>query len=690
MATGLAVLLLLQAATARSGGPARTHDVTIDDYFTIAFIAELAISPDGKSVAYAEGCWQSSTDDRVADLWVADAGDAGKGEARRLTFDRAGYSSLQWAPDGTRLYSVAARRRDGASGPPYDGKAQVWQIPVGGGEPSPVTQVPGGIDRFVITGDGRTLFYTTSRTEAGTEWASLRKQFGHVRYGHGQDDLTEIHRLDLRSWRAEQVATLKGAVSEIAVARDGSRLALITAPEDKVLSFEGKSAVEILDVATGMRKALPDELWRKKAPSPYGRLNSLVWSSDGWALAFAIAFDGYPSEVIVADWDGNDPEIFKLERPPGVSLHAGVESPASMTWRGDTADLCFLGEERGRIRIYSATDVRPGKAPRYRCLTPGDVGIQSFGFDRSGDCAAAILGDPEHHPDIFLIDGRSGRRRLTDVNPHMQTWKIPRLNVVSWKGAAGDDVEGILELPADARPGQRLPMIVYIHGGPTSMWSYQLQYTYFGHVLAPSRGYAVFSPNYRGSSGYGDRFLTELIGRENDVEVEDILKGVDAMVDRGVADPERLAVTGWSNGGYLTNCIISRTGRFKAASSGAGIAEVVMEWGINDEPAYPLVFVQGLPWEKPAAYQRVSPIFEFGKVRTPTIFHVGGRDERCPPENSRMLYRALRQYLKVPAELLIYPEDRHALGRYQSRKAKMTWDAAWFDRYVLGKEPTQP
>jgi dipeptidyl aminopeptidase/acylaminoacyl peptidase len=617
--------------------------------------------------------------------------DAGTGEATRLTFDRAGYSSLQWAPDSRQIYVAAGRKRDGASGPPYDGKTQVWRLPVGGGELLAVTQVHGGIDRFGIARDGRTLFYMTSRQEAGGEWASLRQQFGNVQYGHGQNDLTEVHKLDLRNWRAEKVASLNKAVSEMAVAPDGRRLALVTAPEDKVLSFEGNSAVEILDVASGTTKILPDELWRAKAPSPYGRLNSPVWSKNGSSLAFVIAFDGYPSEIIIARWDGSDPAIFKLERPPGVSLHASVDSQLSMRWRGDRPDLCFLGEERGRVRIYCARGVQAGSAPHYRVLTPGDVAIDSFSSDASGDYSAAILGSPGHLPDIFLIGGQDAIRRLTNVNPQVQSWKSPQLKLVKWTGAKGDDVEGILELPADAQPGQRLPMIVHLHGGPTAMWNYQLFFNFFTlQTLMSSRGYAIFSPNYRGSSGYGDRFLTELIGRENDIEVEDILKGVDAMVDQGYADPDRLAVTGWSNGGYLTNCLIARTDRFKAASSGAGIAEVAMEWGINDEPAFPLVFVQGLPWERPTAYQRVSPIFDFGRVRTPTLFHVGGSDPRCPPENSRMLYRALRQYRQVPTELLVYPEEPHGPVRYQSRKAKMAWDAAWFDRYVLGKDGRKP
>src|SRR5262249_2298633 len=132
-----------------------------------------------------------------------------------------------------------------------------------------------------------------------------------------------------------------------------------------------------------------------------------------------------------------------------------------------------------------------------------------------------------------------------------------------------------------------------------------------------------------------------------------------------------------------------KTDRFKAGSSGAGVADVLMEWGIEDEPAFPLVFDQGPPWSKPDAYRRTSPIFQFDRVKTPTLFHVGGSDRSCPPENSRILSRALAEYLNVPSELLVYPGEPHGLGSYQSRNAKMTWDLAWFGRYIKGETKGQ-
>ena len=288
---------------------------------------------------------------------------------------------------------------------------------------------------------------------------------------------------------------------------------------------------------------------------------------------------------------------------------------------------------------------------------------------------------------LFRSEAGKRPRALTDLNPQTASWKLPRLSVVSWKGANGDTVEGILELPPEAKPGQPLPLVVGLHGGPTASVLYQLSYEIWeGRTYLPARGYAVLLPNYRGSTGYGDKFLTALLGNENDVEVQDILKGVDAMVERKIADPDRLGVVGWSNGGYLTNCLISTTTRFKAASSGAGIIDTAMQWGTNDEPAYMAVLKGGLPWQRPDVYRRTSPTYKLDKITTPTVIHVGGADPRCPPSHSRMLYRALKVYNKVPTRLLSYPGEPHGLTKYDNRKAKMTWDVAWFDRYILGKK----
>ena len=148
---------------------------------------------------------------------------------------------------------------------------------------------------------------------------------------------------------------------------------------------------------------------------------------------------------------------------------------------------------------------------------------------------------------------------------------------------------------------------------------------------------------------------------------------------------------GWSNGGFLTNCLITQTNRFKAASSGAGVIDQVIQFGTEDTPGHVINFMEGkLPWADPNEYRAGSPLYNVGKITTPTLIHVGQNDARVPAAHSRTLYRALKYYVKVPTELIVYPDDGHGLTTYKHRKAKMEWDVAWFDRYILDKPTEDP
>lgn len=653
----------------------RTHDIVPEDYFSLAAVTDLAVSPSGKHVAFGEARWDAVADNRRSDLWIV--GVDGKDKPRRLTNDRANDRHPQWAADGRSIYVLGNRKREADKKPPFDGSTQVWQIPVGGGEPVAITRVEGGVTEFDYAPKADVLFYSTdTTTHDEDEFSKLRKQYGKVEYGHGPHKVSEIHKLDLVTWRETKVVAEKRYIRSFAVSDTGRRVGMITAPDDTVVASEGKSRVDVWDAETG-KVTETDNGWKESAASPYPWLDHLAWNPAGDRLAFCTIFDAYPTEIIIQDVTRNAWKAIRVKRRDGVHVR-GYGSP--LRWLSDTA-IGYLGEKEGFVDVLAFGIESRETLGEFR---PSAV-VSMFDTTPEGG-AITLESSPTSFPELHSR-GPDGKR-ITSLNPQVESWKLPVVSHVTWTAPDGTKVGGVLELPHGYKPGTsgKLPLVVAIHGGPTTATKCELSLDpHNGRGYFAAKGYATLLPNYRGSVGYGDKFVTDLIGNENDVEVKDILAGIQHLVKEGIADPDRVAVMGWSNGGYLTNCLITLKDspiKFKAASSGAGIVDTVAEWGFNDEPAYPIVFKKGLPWEQPDIYKKTSPTYGLGNVTTPTLIHVGGGDERCPPGHSKMLYRALREYKKVPTELIVYTGEPHGLTKYANRKAKMEWDLAWFAKYM--------
>lgn len=675
MMIGLAVLFAWPVVAAD-----RTHDIQLEDYFSLSNISGCAISPDGMHVAYTEVRWQGEDERTNTDLWVVDVQSR---EVRRLTFDKAGVGSPTWSPDSRHIYYTSGRRLAGEKEPPLNGKNQVWRISRDGGEPFAVTRVADGVGSFELSKDGKSLYYTVSEEHTEDEWKDLRGKYKDLQYGHGVEKFTQLHKLDLTNWRSEKLIDEKRVITTFAVAPDEAHIAMITTPDSTLLTNEGWSRVDLYNAAAKEVSIITEDGWRDDHPSPYGWIDyGLSWSADSKAIVFTVSFDGYPPDIYAAELMGDGPMLWKVRRPTVTTVHGGTAR-----FVGKKRVICYLGEWKARVGILAISAVREGKQDAFLEVAVGDVAIRSFSFPEHADKPAMVMATTTHPPDVFLVKGPPRDfERLTNVNPQVDTWKLPSIEIVKWIGADGDEVEGILELPPDYGGSEPLPLIVEIHGGPTAATLLELRFWIYGRTLMAAKGYALLSPNYHGSTGYGDEFMIDLIGRENEIEITDILTGVDAMVERGIADPDRLAVMGWSNGGFLTNSIITKTDRFKAASSGAGVIDMVIQWGTEDTPGHVVNFMKGsLPWSNTEEYIKASPLYELDKVTTPTLIHVGENDPRVPAAHSRALYRGLRHYLHVPTELVVYPGEGHGLTVYKHRKAKMEWDHAWFDKYLLGK-----
>ncbi len=656
----------------------RTHAITSDDYLSLATVSELAVSPDGRQVVYCEKRWRQPAEKMATSLWIISTGE--NPQPRRLSFAGTDAHALRWSGNSSRLYFLASQKRAGETEPPWDGTTQVWELSLPGGDLQAVTSVTAGVEGFDIAAKNDQLFYSVKKSVSDEDdFTILRTRFDQALYGHGKRTVSEIWRLDLRNWRAEKIVDEKRFVREFVVTANGQRLAMISALDDSVLKSEGESRVDIWE--EGKITTPSTSVYRAEAATPRAWLESLVWSVDGQKFAFCTIFDAHPTEIVIGVKAGDDWEMALLRRPGLVHIR-GYGSP--LKWH-PSGKLFFLAELSARTVLVSSDPVLLESLPK--ASLPDRV-VDAFDIDAAGKTGVYVIGQSNQFPEIYLSEFKPGAafRRLTSLNPQTEKWKLPIVKHITWKGSDGTTVGGILELPAEYKPGTRLPLVVGIHGGPTMAVLSSLDFDpYLGRTWLPARGYAVLCPNYRGSTGYGDKFVKDLIGNENYLDVADIVTGVQQLIQEGIADPERIGIMGWSNGGYLTNCLITQKAlpfKLRAASCGAGIIDTEMEWGINDEPAYIMAFKGGLPWETPEIYRKTSPVYSLGNITTPTLIHVGEKDERCPPAHSRMLYRALREYVKVPTELVIYPGEPHSLRKQESRKAKMDWDLAWFEKYL--------
>ncbi len=677
-----AVLLSLLMGAATAPAAERTHDITVADYISVHLITDCVASPDGKHVAFANLRWGDHDKSRYTELWVVSTQTK---KSTRLTFDAVSHHSPHWSPDGTHLYFVTTRDRD-ADGPPYDGTSQVWVLATHPGEPFAVTRVKDGIQQYQLSDDDKTLYYTRDGKDADESWQAMRDKYPDIKFNYGGVTFTELWKLNLETWREERVVAPERVIIGFEVAPDEKRIALLTTPDARLFSREGWSRVDIYDVATGAMTTLPDELYRDKAPSPYGWLETVTWAPDSLALAFTVGFDGYPPMILTAEvgYGNQAPRVWQVQRPNEVHPAGHVE------WQPNSRNLCFVGDDHARRRVYCVEDLHDGRQGGNRTLTPGDVVVHDFSFTRDGKQMAAVVSTTEHCRDVFWYatgDSAPQPTRLTHINPQMKTWKLPQIRHITWQAPDGTEVGGILELPPDYDESDGpLPLVLELHGGPTACTLHHFRYWIYGRTIFAARGWALLSPNYRGSTGYGDKFMTDLIGAECDIEVKDIMAGVDAVVERGIADPNRMGVMGWSNGGFLTNCMITSTQRFKAASSGAGGLTQYTQWGLQDTPGHVINYMQGLPWEREEAYAAASPGWRLDEVTTPTLIHTGERDARVVPQNSYMLFRGLREYGDVPVVLLTYPGAGHGLTIADHRVGKLEWDIAWFDHHVLGEE----
>jgi dipeptidyl aminopeptidase/acylaminoacyl peptidase len=305
--------------------------------------------------------------------------------------------------------------------------------------------------------------------------------------------------------------------------------------------------------------------------------------------------------------------------------------------------------------------------------------VASFSKDRKR--AATLYETPQRPRSLYLLEGTTlERKELVNLNPQVEDLVMPRSEVVSWTSRDGTEIEGVLHLPADYEEGTRIPFIMNIHGGPAGVWRYNFN---SAAAVYAGLGYAVLSPNVRGSSGYSDDLLR---GNLNDIgggDYWDVMTGIDAMVERGIADPEHLGVRGWSYGGILGGWTITQTDRFKAASLGAMVADWTSEYamGFNNDIRY--WYIGGTPWENPEGYRKQSAFTYIDNVTTPTILFHGERDTTDTIGQSMIFYQGLKDR-GVDTRFIRFPREPHGFREPSHQRIRDMEEIAWFQKYIRG------
>ncbi|MCC7034333.1 MAG: S9 family peptidase [Acidobacteria bacterium] len=682
----LVSVLVLGAPVLPHAGQAQSkRPAGFDDVLQVKVVASPVLSPDGTKVLYTVRGWEPASErekDRLearTRVWMVPAD--GSAPARQVTHGERGDTQPQWSPDGRYISFVSARgTASGENGAP---KAQIYVMRADGGEGQKLTDAKEGVTSYAWSPDSTRIAYLTLDPRTEDEEAAFKRRDdervfeGDFRYTHAWvidvgTGGTGGERPSARRLTRGTEYTLSGLPSW---APDGKRF-VIGAGATPMLR-DNRRDVYIVDVEAATAERISTNFGSDGAPR---------WSPDGTTIAWTSQpYSGPP----VAD--GTAPSVITQSRLMLYNVAAktvrDVSSPSFDTdagapqWTAEGNRVVFLAGRRAYTEAF-AYDLTAG---RYTQLSSRRT-LQASSHSKDGRAIVVAMDAPDAATEIYATDPRfSEFRKLTDTNPQIRELLLGETEVVTWKSTDGVEVEGVLLKPVGYEAGRRYPMLVVAHGGPAGAFvnNNRLGGLEGGQVWA-GRGWAVFYPNPRGSTNYGEQFLRANIDDWGGGDYRDILSGVDALVARGIADPDRLAHIGWSYGGYMTAWVITQTTRFKAAMVGAGLTNMWSMYGTNDIPSTLIAYFSGHPNERTLPlYLAKSAMSHVDKVTTPTLILHGGSDERVPIGQAQELYRALKDRGKA-TELVFYPREGHGIQEYYHQKDRLNRIYDWVAKYTPG------
>ncbi len=673
----LALLAPQAPGAPRGGGPARARrPVTVEDMARFREVADPRVSPDGAWVAYTVVTQDLAADVVQSDVWMTSWD--GATTLRLTTTPMESETDPRWSPDGRHLAFLSAR---------WDAEArdQLWMLPLAGGEAEALTDLRSGIEEFAWSPDGARFVLvvadsdTVGRvTDDGREKAPPplvidRYYFKEDEAGFLDHTRSHLYLFDLAARKAVQLTSGDHDDYSPVWSPDGRSIAFLSkrGPQaDRTNSWE----VYRVEARPG---AEPRQLTRFEGkvdnPGGEGGVNSLAWSPDGSRIAF---LQGGPPKLIyyavnhlaVVPANGGAPRVLTAALDDWVS---------DFTWAPDGRSLLAIleGDRTQRLARIPADGGPPAE------VRAGPDVVWGFDVSRSGRIAA-LLGSSTMPPEVFALDA-AGPRPLSRQNDSLLAGlKLGTMEPTSFRSRDGTEIHGFVLKPPDWRKGRRYPAILRLHGGPVGQFvpAVDLDYDPCWQVLA-ARGYVVLLPNPRGSSGRGEAFARAIYADWGGKDAEDVLAAVDDAVARGLADSTRLGIGGWSYGGMLTNYVIARDRRFKAATSGASISNVLAGYG-TDQYVREYEDELGTPWGATATWLKLSyPFLHADRIVTPTLFLCGEEDFNVPLTNSEQMYQALRS-LGRDTRLVVYPGQHHVLSRPSYLQDRMKRYLDWYDRHL--------
>ena len=663
---GAATLLALFATSFATGAVAQDDVFTPWHVATMEGVVSAEISPGGDHVAFVKAIPREPRKDENGgsrlELHVLDYG---TGTSRAFVTAKSGVSSVHWMPDGEHITFLA--KRDG------DDHRSLYAISVRGGEARRMVALSDrSIGAYEVAPDGQSVAILAREPQSKQEKADKKDGFNAEIYEEDWKPSELWIALPFDEDAEPRHLPLDAHLSGLAFSPDGSRLAVAAAPTALVDDSYMEKRVWVVDVTSGdVVSKIENE----------GKLGSFAWKPDGSGLALIAAVDVHDGAANRLLW-----------APLGAASVTPVEMLAER--ERDEHQAHWLPDGRLLVRgsqsVWSTLDayrVDGASASAGEAIVPVEGPVwTSLSVSREGTRAALVGSSPNHMSELYTLNVRTGDlTRRTDSNPWFADMRMGTQEVVRYAARDGVEVEGVLIRPTSA--SGPVPLIVCVHGGPEAHLSngWLTRYSYPGQIAA-AKGYAVFYPNYRGSTGRGLAYLKLSQGDPAGKEFDDVVDGVDYLIAEGIADPERVGVTGGSYGGYATGWFSTYySDRFAAGVMFVGISNKISKVGTTDianEEFY--VHAMKRPWDDWQFFLERSPIYYADRGKTPLLILHGKEDTRVDPGQSRELYRHLKLRGQAPVRLVNYPGEGHG-----NRKAGARFDynlrlMRWFDHYLKG------